>query len=355
MSANSTETDFTESVKSVFTSTNLVYFVFFLAVYFGITYFFRSSVQVQPVSDTKMWYLRFFDIFILTVFLLSTGFAYFSKTPQQQDAMVNDTWNKLNEFVNEPVSLFSLGFFIFILYLAIYILGIPMDANKPVVIGLTENISWILFAATLIIVFFNKVLQISITDFIRRTWNRLWDNDEPVPVADISGNAHSLGNGEKKEVFHVSNNLYSYDDAQAVCGSFGARLAKYDEIEKAYNSGAEWCSYGWSDGQMAFFPTQKDTWDKLQNTASHKNDCGRPGVNGGYMANPALHFGVNCYGKKPEASEKDINGLISRKDGVPYAKTAKDIELEQKIQFWKDNQGDLMQLSSFNNEKWSHY
>jgi len=70
------------------------------------------------------------------------------------------------------------------------------------------------------------------------------------------------------EVFNISNNLYTFDDAKNVCGSYGARLANYDEIENAYNNGAEWCNYGWSDGQMAFFPTQKDTWSVLQRTKS---------------------------------------------------------------------------------------
>ena len=37
---------------------------------------------------------------------------------------------------------------------------------------------------------------------------------------------------------------------------------------------------------MAFFPTQKDTWEKLQANEESKNTCGRPGVNGGYMGNP---------------------------------------------------------------------
>jgi len=95
-----------------------------------------------------------------------------------------------------------------------------------------------------------------------------------------------------------------FDDAKNVCGSYGARLANYDEIENAYNNGAEWCNYGWSDGQMAFFPTQKDTWSVLQRNKKHANDCGRPGVNGGYMGNPYIKFGVNCFWKKNQLHQK---------------------------------------------------
>lgn len=104
---------------------------------------------------------------------------------------------------------------------------------------------------------------------------------------------------KNQEVFNISNNLYSYEDARNVCSSYGARLATYDEVEAAYVDGGEWCNYGWSDNQMALFPTQKDTWSKLQMSKDHKNDCGRPGVNGGYIENPAFEFGANCYGTKP--------------------------------------------------------
>jgi hypothetical protein len=36
----------------------------------------------------------------------------------------------------------------------------------------------------------------------------------------------------------------------------------------------------------------------LQKIKGHEHDCGRPGVNGGYIANPLVKFGVNCYGNK---------------------------------------------------------
>ena len=104
-------------------------------------------------------------------------------------------------------------------------------------------------------------------------------------------------------MFNITNNLYTYEEAPYVCKALNARLANYDEIEQSYESGAEWCNYGWSEGQMAFFPTQKDTWEKLQANEESKNACGRPGVNGGYMGNPKLKFGVNCFGVKPVAKE----------------------------------------------------
>ena len=102
------------------------------------------------------------------------------------------------------------------------------------------------------------------------------------------------------EVFHISQNQFTYDEAQAVCAAYGAQLATLEQIFEAYNSGAEWCGYGWTGGGMALYPTQKKTWDELQREVDpgKRTACGRPGVNGGYF-DPTLKFGVNCFGFKP--------------------------------------------------------
>jgi hypothetical protein len=117
-----------------------------------------------------------------------------------------------------------------------------------------------------------------------------------------------LGHSEKeektphiKEVFHIIGNLYTYDEAPAVCAANNAELASFDQLTEAFSLGAEWCSYGWSAGGMALYPTQSDTWTKLQaeSQESKRTACGHPGVNGGYF-DPKLKFGVNCYGVKPK-------------------------------------------------------
>ena len=51
---------------------------------------------------------------------------------------------------------------------------------------------------------------------------------------------------------------------------------------------------------MAYFPTQYDKWKKLQTIKGHENDCGRPGINGGFIDNPNVRFGINCFGYKPK-------------------------------------------------------
>jgi hypothetical protein len=159
---------------------------------------------------------------------------------------------------------------------------------------------------------------------------------------------------QKNEVFNISNNLYTYSDAGALCKAMGARLATYDEIEEGYNNGAEWSTYGWSEGQHAYFPTQKETWNKLQKIKGHEHDLGRPGVNGGYFSNPNVRFGVNCYGVKPPMTESEKALMNSKKDRI-YPKTKEDQQLDAKVEFWKANKDKMVVLSGYNNEAWSRY
>lgn len=114
-----------------------------------------------------------------------------------------------------------------------------------------------------------------------------------------------------KEVFHIANNKYSYDEARDICESYNSSLATYDEIEKAYENGANWCSYGWSKDQLALFPTQKKIYNELKKIPGHENDCGRPGINGGYFKNKNIKFGVNCYGVKPKPKHLDKHYMHS--------------------------------------------
>ena len=131
-----------------------------------------------------------------------------------------------------------------------------------------------------------------------------------------------------KQVYHIPGNEYTYDDAKLVCKAFGGSLANYNEVERAYKKGGEWCSYGWSDKQQALFPTQKSTWKELQGIKGHEHDCGRQGINGGYIDNANVRFGVNCYGRKPNIRQIERDNM---KHSVKYPKSAEDIENDKKL------------------------
>ena len=154
-----------------------------------------------------------------------------------------------------------------------------------------------------------------------------------------------------KQVFNISENIYTYYDAMALCKAYDADLADSKQMIDAYKNKAEWCNYGWTKGQMALYPTQKCTWDKLQQgPKEHRNDCGRPGLNGGYFENPYLRFGVNCYGHKPQPSSKEKE--IVKLSTNPYL-TQKEREFTNKVDYYKSRKYDYTILP-FTKNKWSN-
>ena len=153
----------------------------------------------------------------------------------------------------------------------------------------------------------------------------------------------------RKQVFNIPENDYIYPDAKALCSAYGARLATYKEVEETYKDGGEWCNYGWSDDQLALFPTQQKTYNELQKIKGHENDCGRPGVNGGYIANPKVKFGVNCYGYKPRMNSTEEELMATE---PLYPKTLKDIAMENRVNYWKDKLTSIL-VSPFNHNTWS--
>jgi hypothetical protein len=152
-----------------------------------------------------------------------------------------------------------------------------------------------------------------------------------------------------KQVFNVPGNYYNYKDANAICSAYGSELATYQQVESSYNSGAEWCNYGWSANQLALFPTQQQTYNELQTIKGHENDCGRPGINGGYIANPNVRFGVNCYGYKPDINSEEEELM---KNTTPYPETQEEIDMQKRVDYWKNKVDDIL-VSPFNYNTWS--
>ena len=151
------------------------------------------------------------------------------------------------------------------------------------------------------------------------------------------------------QVYHIPDNKYTYEDAKAVCRAYGNRLATYKEIKSAHDNGADWCGYGWSDDQMALYPTQYAKWEKLQATKGHEHDCGRPGINGGYIDNPNVKFGVNCYGYKPKITSQEAELMENTQ---LYPLTQEEVNFEKRVGYWKTKISDIL-VAPFNSKSWS--
>ena len=146
------------------------------------------------------------------------------------------------------------------------------------------------------------------------------------------------------QVFNVSRNLYKFSEAEPLCRAFGAELATYDQVKHAYKAGADWCNYGWVKGQLAVYPTQKSTYEKLQaGPEADRMSCGIPGVNGGHFPNADQRFGVNCYGPRPAKSALDER---------IQAADSSDIAFDRQVNHFKAEL-DSIAVSPFNSESWS--
>lgn len=213
-------------------------------------------------------------------------------------------------------------------------------------INIIEIILWAIFLVLIILNGMNYLTSLNIKTSIKNMFSDLFSMDVDVVDPTFVGVKETKF---EKEVFHIPKNIYTYDDAKSVCKAYGARLAKYDEVEKAYNNKGEWCSYGWSDKQMALYPTQKKTWNKLQKIKGHEHSCGRPGVNGGYIANDKIKFGVNCFGYKPKITPHEAELM---KNTPLYPKNKEEEEIEKETNYWKGKIKNML-IDPFNKKKWT--
>lgn len=275
-----------------------------------------------------------------------------TKDPSLNYSMIN--YNVINSFVFNPIIIII----ILLLIAAYFILssGDNTVSNETITSSNPNSSS----SSTLLMIILVILVIIIILNVLQYCFNidtiQLL-NDLLNPVAEIESQIEpevvkkpldiSLA-FKRKQVFNIPGNTYTYEDGKALCKAYGGDLATYEQIEDAYENGGEWCNYGWSDKQMALFPTQQNTYNNLQKIKNHEHDCGRPGVNGGYIANPAVKFGVNCYGNKPKMNRNEEELM---KTMTPYPETKEDLEFQQKVDFWKNKANEIL-LSPFNYNSW---
>ena len=234
------------------------------------------------------------------------------------------TWNNIYKYLTFNPTLIIIVIVVIILYLLFFgSLGsgnIESQEGESGGMKLLGIILGSIFLVLLVINGFNYFLNINIIASIKNFFSK-------TPEIDIIAESKELSGGQEevpeiktiKQVYNIPENIYTYGDAKALCSAYGNRLATIKEVKSALDSGGEWCNYGWSEDQMALFPTQYETWEKLQKIQGHENDCGRPGINGGYIDNPNIRFGVNCYGYKPKITPQEAE--IMKKSFHIYSKT----------------------------------
>ena len=354
------------SVSSIFTKSNFILLICFLIVYFIIYYIIKmfSNDDTENKVNSQLALSRTIDIFVSVIFIIILVAFYYNLNQTEKNDIIGQMLLWIKNFFDDPTTPFSFIIFILIFYTIIYVLRIPMTPeSKPFTIDVIESNLFIVLICVFIINFFKYVFGISLMNLmfganneLVKLWNKLPDDDSVDSVKDNSGNVVvPVLDTPKEEVFHISNNLYTYDDSVAICSAFDSKLATYDQIEQAYNNGSEWKGYGWSAGQMILFPTQKDTWNELQKIKGHENDAGRPGINGGFISNNQMLFGVNCFGIKEKSTVADLNRLKHSNIEPIKPKTIQDEIIDAKVKYWRENKDQMLIVNSFNKDKWSQY
>jgi hypothetical protein len=256
-------------------------------------------------------------------------------------------YNVINNFLFNPIAMII----IILLIAACFIL---ISGNNQQVNSISSDTSLsstvlTIILVILVIVIILNVLQYCFNINIIQVINDIFKPVPKLELPDIKIEPIDISlNLNRKQVFNIPGNTYTYEDGKAICKAYGGDLATYEQVEDAYNNGGEWCNYGWSDKQMALFPTQQNTYNNLQQIKGHEHDCGRPGINGGYIANPDIKFGVNCYGNKPRINSNEEELM---KTMTPYPETKQDVEFQQKVDYWKNKANDIL-LSPFNYNSW---
>ena len=251
-----------------------------------------------------------------------------------------------------PVVLVVLTFVIIVYYLLFSYLGVSVTGAgvqgqlASPSITFIEVVMWGMFIFLVLINGVQYFFQVDIKTSIKNLFTPVPEVDitvttpQPPPVPEIM---------YEDQVFHIPNNIYTYNQARALCKAYDARLATYQEIEDAHKKGAEWCGFGWSADQMALYPTQMETWKKLQKRKGHQHDCGRPGINGGFIGYKKAPFGVNCYGHKPKITSEERE-LMDNEELVPLSPEER--RFKKKVAKFRKNLPEIL-VSPFNYDNWS--
>tara|TARA_A100001015_G_scaffold184496_1_gene205281 strand:+ start:3313 stop:4674 length:1362 start_codon:yes stop_codon:yes gene_type:complete len=370
---STSDNQFQEFLNDIFNATTFTILFWIIVMYitysFGVEIFKDrgTSGETSGVSS----YSRTIDILILILVFVICLQGYLNLTNEQRENMVGWSLEWTEQYLDNPWNLFYLIWFTIIFFVLVYILRVPMEKGvKPILVNFVEKKIWILYLTFFIIFFFKYLLNIPIVTLLfNNSIVRYFEGVPPFSSSpgvfsqfedDLLGapstesttttndllSASAPGQAQcetANQVFNVSNNLYTYEEAQKVCAAFDASLANYNQIESAYNNGAEWCNYGWSEGQMAYFPTQKTTYEKLQKNPNTKHACGRPGINGGFIDNPYIKFGANCYGVKPPKPD----GWV---ESAPFEECEANPDQEE-----MEKLKNMAKLNDFNRKKWSRY
>lgn len=259
-----------------------------------------------------------------------------------------DFFSNLNDYASNPIILVVFIFVILIYYILFAFIGNSGNSESSGGFVLFEGLLWGLF---ILLIFVNGIYYFYNINIITQ-FNDIFSS-EPEIVIEKTIEEKTIEEKpkmilDKKEVYHIPGNRFTYHDAKAVCKAFDSELATYDQLNNSLESGSNWCSYGWTKDQLGLYPTSQSHFKKMQSREGHEYDCGLPGINGGFVSNPHTRLGANCYGIKPKKSKLESEYLDNEE---LYPKSHKELLFEERVKYWKNRIGNIL-INPFNNNNW---
>ncbi len=110
----------------------------------------------------------------------------------------------------------------------------------------------------------------------------------------------------KPEVFSVGDYKYTQPEAYEVCASLGASLATAEQVQEAYDNGAEWCAWGHTTSDP-MYPMQREK----QFCSSGKGitrifNFDPNNITDSWLKGNGGKLGANCYGIKPARANSSV-------------------------------------------------
>ncbi len=162
---------------------------------------------------------------------------------------------------------------------------------------------------------------------------------------------------KSREVFLIYNKV-NYLQAKELCKLYSGRLATKEDLEEAFKDGANWCTWGWIDGEKIGYPVQEKFWTFIEKR--HKGHCGpTAGLNIIENVDPQKLYSVTCYGKKPPKSKNDtdlelvLNEITSDDSLQTEIEKCKQSKKEAEQKKWLDEEKKKIRIVTFNDSQWS--
>lgn len=239
------------SVYTLFNKENIFYFMCFLAIYVIFLYYSFGHYSSSG-NDELSAFSNTIDIICIFILIIIFIVYYFGSSREDKENLFGQILKTSQNFFEDPKSILYTILLITVFYITVYICRIPMTKEtKPLTMLFIEHNLWLTLIPIIIFDLFKYLFGIDLVSIIFDKIYSIW-----LPLPDdfredeiITNHIPVTDDAQKREVFNISNNLYTYDDAQAICKSYDSRLATYNEVEDSYNDGGEWCNYGWSDAQ----------------------------------------------------------------------------------------------------------